>query len=515
MNARTFLVLAFVVMLIATVPTGATQDDDVLLVDQDATWTGSRDVVGGLRIVDGATLRLEGAHVRFGGPIEIEAGATLVALPAQGVPTTLEPIDAASEFWIDTAGRFEAAGTPPTVIRGLAGKGLESATYGGGGIWVQGNASLTDIEIRDGQAGLGVPRGGRLHLERATVVDNGQVGVAVLGTATFRDVEVTRHSIFDVIGKDTCAIDAEDLRIDDPHHVSALVVNSCTITLRGAEIDGAGVPITLTGSAVGTFADVLVTNYTIDGFSSSYIDGRALPRFTITNTSFVPGPTSRFGLEFLNVGHAVLDGVTVRGTQKSGLQLSNSRVEVRNSVFEANAQYGIIGAGGSLLVELETTSFGRPALGTQNKIAPLRHVAIVSAEARDETDHGVPGLEFLVFDVQGERLGLARSGEGSVARLQFESYQVKADGNVLYRGPFHYEATIDGYDESFQGPLTDTGAKVVLRPTTESTTASNSPWLVGVLGLVLIAAVIGFSFLRRRKQKSAGTDAPSGKDVVE
>lgn len=531
--------LALVVLLLSaglTATPADAQGADWTIDEETVLAKTTRSVSGDIVIHSGAELRLEGATLKVGGRILVEAGGTLTAGPSDGQASQILPTDPEEGFWIRVDGTMTTQGTPSTLIEGLNGDGLESAVGGGGGLDVAGTARLTDVHIRDSTSGVVVEETGDLRVEDSLLEDLGFAGVAVRGRAVLVNDTFIGSSMA-VTGRSTCDItlvDSETRALGNGLHV-----NGCNAGVRNTRFVGGQNGVVLTSDAVVAVLDSTIVNSTVSGASARQAPGESPGGPLLKPTLFIansvleanhapadPGALdARVAHGITPVGAALLalEKTTVRGFEGSGIYARESTLLLRNSTFEGNGRFGVHAFAGTFQQDpLDSGNrFGSEDPVDRNGQGPIRHTRMVTAWATDIEEQATPGLSLSIYAEGSDEpvYEVVESPEVSV-RARFEAYETDGDGDPVYLGQFRYETQHPELDHSTRGDLGPSQTTLVV-----PLAVVEEPWymstatlaFLGVGALLMVYAVFGDAVRRRvwPRHQEAGGSRPAENDESE
>lgn len=485
--------------LFLSVPSVAAQPaDDWTVVSDETLERATKTVSGDVRVMAPATLRVLGSDLQVGGDLFVERGARLLLGPSDGVPTRLSPADAAKGLTILIQGTIESAGLPRTHITGLSGAGLMTVVSGEDGFQIRGTADLSDLHVQRGRSGLSVQEGGALTLRASLVEQTGEFGIAALGRVNVVD-SIVRDVSMGVTGRETCSL--ELVRTEVEAFNDAVLVNSCSATLRGSRTNGSSVAVTGTGRARLTIEDSLLEGFRVDGVSATAQD-EVRPWLTMRNVTLRGGPGAQRGVYLMGAAEAVLDRVDARGFNLSGVDASGSKIRVSGSTFQGNDRYGIWATGGFLEL-LGGNDYGLAPGGTPNGKGAAVHVAKLRAVAADEKNRLIPAFDLEIYGNEPEPVYSGNAVEGGVASVLFATYSHQPDG-PQFRGPFTYRLRSPALGgRILTGPVEDVSTDLIVRagPVGGLDVADwLGPGLVLAGGLIVAVAVFPRRVLRSMRR---------------
>lgn len=459
-------------------------EDDWIIASDAVLRLETRTITGSVIIKGGAKLQMFGATLAVGEKIHVEKDASLVLRPEAATPSLLKPTDPAQGFWMEVEGAIESRGEPRTEIRGLLGHGLDSVLLLPGGIKVNGTASLADVHIQRGQAGLIVGPGGVLSIENGTLEWLYLMGIASSGTVNLKNVEM-RNNIIGVAGRMTCQLHLYNVTLDSSG--GNVQVNRCPVTIESSRLLNGSRSVMVAGPTTVRITDTEILGYQAQGVAADGVDSRVL----LDRVRIVAGWEGQHGIKLMRGSRAEVDGATIENNQDSGIWANGGHLRLHNSSLHSNRGYGVELVGGKLFDDpLADNDYGSRRAGSDNHKGAISRSIVMSAIAVDHDNQSVPGLS---LEIISAALGQSVFSEkdSPLDRVQFvlDAYRTDELGLTPFLGPFELRASHPLLTRPVQITLPLNEETVIIELDRGAQPPSYGwPILVGIL--ILIGAVV-------------------------
>lgn len=453
--------------------------DDVM-VTHHSTWAGGQKVISGdLIIAEEAHLNLEGIELLIGGQVHVQEGAALDVRPYAGRQTIMRPLDPEQGWWMEVDGTLNASGVPRTIVEGLNGDGLDVALYHSpGGLRINGTASLENIIIRNGSAGVLVGPEGRLSMQNGHLDRLGLFGLTVLGRTDIRDSSFANSTISVTAKGQGCDLQVIGTRFTSG--VAHMQIINCPTTIQNSLLGQAQSGIVVNGETSLVVQNTTIHDYDVDGIRS---DGRA--EFSLDHVRLDGQGSARHGLRLLTGNTASLQHTTITNHTDHGILLASADVQVQHSLIAGNGGFGLRASTAYLQDDWGTVSFAG-AGHDANERGTVSLYQPVDFFVHDE--HGpVSEAQIRIIRGSGETIEVLETAQTGLARTLIE---LRPADEVI--PPHSYEVTKTGYgavggDLDLPGQVT-----VPLQPAQAPAEVVDAPSAapLGLLALLLWSALV-------------------------